>query len=362
MIDININDTKIPKSFVHLSKQIYPEQILSQDNQEEIDFLFSEHNQFFKTGKAAYSIIDEKVRVALFFDKNNVYQNKKVAYFGYWETINEVALNKELFADCEKWAKEQGAELLIGPINFNTYNKYRLNTTIKNDSSFLNEPQNPTYYPHLLKESGFMVLNEYVSYIVETKTKIEKWFEIYEKKKDLLTFDDYHFELITPELWLENIEEIHKKSEIVFGDNFAYSPVDFNTFKAKYGTFFPYMICSKTSLFAFDSNKKIIGTIINFPNYLSLIQQKMPITNFNYKSYSENVKNKTLLLKTVGMVKEHSHMGYLLIAMLLKIIPNALEYYDDYVFCLMQKGNYPSMLGKEFSDFTKTYALYVKEL
>jgi hypothetical protein len=88
----------------------------------------------------------------------------------------------------------------------------------------------------------------------------------------------------------------------------------------------------------------------------------MPITNFNYKSYSENVKNKTLLLKTVGMVKEHSHMGYLLIAMLLKIIPNALEYYDDYVFCLMQKGNYPSMLGKEFSDFTKTYALYIKEL
>ncbi len=194
------------------------------------------------------------------------------------------------------------------------------------------------------------------------KSKIEKWFNIYNQKKDLLTFEEYTFKFITPKLWIERIEEIHEKSEIVFGDNFAYSPVDLNTFKAKYGTLFPHIICPKTSLFAFDKNDKIIGTIINFPNYLPLIQDSTAFTNLNYEFYAQNIPTKTLLLKTVGMVKENSHMGYLLIAMLLRIIPNALEYYDDYVFCLMLKGNYPSLLGKEFSDFTKTYALYVKEV
>jgi hypothetical protein len=362
MIDINIKNTKIPETFVQLSKIIYPGQVFSQDNQEEIDYLFSAQNSFFSTGKSAYKIIDEKLRVVLFYDSSNSYKNKKAAYFGYWESINEPQLNKVAFSECEKWAKKQGAELLIGPINFNTYNKYRLNTTPNNTTNFLNEPNNPNYYPELLSESGFTVLNEYLSYEVKDKSKINKWYEIYNKKKDLLKFEDYSFKFITPELWLEKIEEIHKMSELVFGDNFAYSPVDLKTFKTKYGTFFPYMICSKTSLFAFDKNNNIIGTIINFPNYLSLIEQGLPLTSFNYKSYTDAVQSRTLLLKTVGMVKEHSHMGYLLIAMLLKIIPNALKHYDDYVFCLMQKGNYPSLLGKEFSDFTKTYALYVKEL
>jgi len=362
MIDININNIQFSKSFVNLSKYIYPEQIFLQDNQSEIDYLFSEKNQFFETGKSAYTVIDKKLRIVLFFDSNNTYKDKKVAYFGYWETINDLEINQNLFQDCEVWAKEQGAKLLIGPINFNTYNKYRLNTTDSNNFTFLNEPQNPDYYPKILQDCGFSILNEYVSYVVESKSKIKNWFRIHDKKKDLLKFDKYTFQFITPDLWMEKIEEIHKKSEIIFGSNFAYSSIGLNTFKEKFGTFFPYMICSKTSLFAFDNNDEIVGTIINFPNYLPLIESGFSIKKINYDSFLKEVKRKTLLLKTAGVIKEHSHMGYLLIAMLLKIIPNALENYDDYIFCLMQKGNYPSLLGKEFSDFTKTYALYIKEI
>lgn len=347
MNNIDTSKIQIPESFVNLSKKIYPEQIFLHDKKDEIDFLFSSHNPFFNSGSASYKIIENKFRVAVFFEPGNKYKEKQVAYFGYWETINDLQLNQESFLECETWAKERGAELLIGPINFNTYNRYRLNTSINCNSSFLNEPFNPSYYPQILESCGFTVLTEYVSYVVKDKNKIRQWYEIYDKKKDLLTFDDYTFKNITPQLWMERIEEIHKMSEIVFGDNFAYSPIDLATFKVKYGTVFSHFICSNTSLFAFDKDDKIIGTIINFPNY---------------QTATPTLKPKTLLLKTVGMVKEHSHMGYLLIAMLLKIIPNALEQYDDFIFCLMRKGNYPSLLGAEFSDFTKTYSLYVKEI
>ena len=362
MIKFEPKTTIIPDRFFEIPQKVYPNQPWFWDNETQSAMIFSEFNPYFLFGKAAFLVVEDKARIVCFFDERVKHDGKSVAYFGYWETINDLELNKELFEQCEQWAKKKQAELLIGPINFNTYHRYRLSLSSNDNKPFLNEPYNPEYYPQLLNECGFEVLNSYISYIVEDKNKIESWYKKYNAKKDLMSFDDYRFEFITPKLWMEKLEEIHQKSEMIFGENFAYTPIDFATFQIKYGEFFSHITCPKTSLFVFDKNNEIVGTFINMPNYLDLVRLGVSLSEFNFEKYTQMVKKPTLLIKTVGMIKEHAHMGFMLIRMALEIIPNGLDFYDNYIFCLMQDDNYPSKLAKEFSNETKSYALYAKPL
>ena len=361
MVKINKNTNfEISEDFLEVCQLIYPDQIYLQDNPLELSMLFSEINPFFDNGEASIHLLKNKTRAIVFTGPDISHKSNPAAYFGFFESIDSKQDAIKLFEEIEKQLTEQNINTLIGPINFNTYHRYRLNLDEENPTPFLNEPQNPKYYPTLLAASGFSKLNKYVSYIINSQEKLKNWYDTYSSKKDILTFEGYTFEQITPSLWMEKLAEVHKKSEIVFGDNFSYSPISFETFQLKYGEFFSHLICPHTSLFAYY-NGEIVGTIINFPNYYDLIRKGFGITDLNFKNYIDNAEEATLLLKTVGMVKEHANMGFLLLRMMLEITPNAFEHYEKYVCCLMAEDNYPAMLAKEFSDHTKEYALYIKE-
>lgn len=362
MIEINKSTSfELSEDFFKIGALIYSEQKHKQDNQLETSMLFSELNPFFKDGKAAYKVIPGKSRAIVFVAPSIKHCGEQAAYFGYFESVKDQVSANECLNDCEKWAKEHGAKYLIGPINFNTYHKYRVNLDKKNPIPFMNEPFNPEYYEELLKENGFEVLNKYLSYITYSDNKIRKWYKTYSQKIDIMGFDDYSFQKVTPTLWMQHLKEIHQKSEIVFGDNFSYTPIDFETFQIKYGEFFSRLICPDTSLMAFYKGE-IVGITLNFPNYDEIMAKGFGLNELSPDTYFENSTNPTLLLKTVGMVKEHANMGFLMIRMMLEIAPKAFEKYKTYICCLMQEGNYPSILAKEFSDHTKEYALFYKKI
>jgi len=360
--DTNLHFQDIAEDFFEVKNIINEKWLYEVEHPEELYFLFSPLNPLKEKIKSHIIVEKAKARIVCFFNPENKINDEQIAYFGYWETIDSLEINSKMFKECENWARDCGATKLIGPINFSTYNRYRLNLSSPSDHPFFNEPQNPEYYPILLENLGFKPLNEYVSYIVKDKEKIKNWISVYEQKKAILDFG-YTFEKITPKVWMDNLEEIHKKSEIVFGGNFAFTPISIDLFKIKYGEFFSKLICPKTSIFVRKKdNSEIIGVLINFPNYNDLPIDQRNLSNLSYENYTRKIKKPTLLMKTIGIVDGHSHMGFLVIRMLLEIAEDALAGYDEFIFCLMQKDNYPSKLGHEFKSSEKKYALYSKDL
>jgi len=364
MLEIKTNHfIDLPENFFKVKNNLIQNYRLDSDHLAEIKFLFSPLNPFFKEGKAYVEVVEDRARAALLIHPDYSMGDNPIAYLAYFECENEKNLCKQLLRRCEDIAKENGIHRIIGPINFNTYHQYRINLNLEQKDPFFNEPKNPPYYGHLLEQNGYQILNKYVSYIVENKTTIEKWLAIYGPKKSLLVFDNqYEYISLTPSLWMKNLAEIHQKSEMIFNDNFAYTATDFNLFSLKYGEQFSQMFCPLTSILVKHKTDGLVGILLNFPNYEDLKENLQLDQQISFDNYMQNVKSPTLLLKTLGLLPNHRQLGYQILRMLIEVTPNALENYDRYIFCMMQKENYPAKLGSEFKDEEKHYALYYKDL
>ena len=87
--------------------------------------------------------IENKCIVFLFPKENNL------AYFGLWETINDIDSNKKIFQQMFDWAKKNSIIKILGPIDGNLYFKSHLCLTRK-EPIFSLETDNPTYMQNIL--------------------------------------------------------------------------------------------------------------------------------------------------------------------------------------------------------------------
>ncbi len=92
---------------------------------------FSPDNVWFTRGSARTWCVPGSTRVAAFLGPDQRIDGERAAFFGYWETVDDVEVNRCLFASLVAWARDRGAKSVYGPINFNTYGLYRLRTEVE---------------------------------------------------------------------------------------------------------------------------------------------------------------------------------------------------------------------------------------
>ncbi len=109
-------------------------------------------------------------RLGVFIDDHYIRHSKeKVAYFGFFESLNNVKIAKELFKEAIKWLKDNSIKILRGPIN----------GTITKETGFLikgfnmsPEPlmsYNPKYYNNIMKELKFKKKKDLYAYKIDLK-------------------------------------------------------------------------------------------------------------------------------------------------------------------------------------------------
>jgi hypothetical protein len=137
---------------------------------------------------------------------NHLYWEKwhvKSAFFGFFESINNSDAVRFLFEKIETDSREYGAEYLEGPFNPNHYSELGILIDNFNSTPMFFEPHNPSYYPDLLKETGFSesnlfhtrinnnisatLLNKYKKFHRQTSNKaiVIRKFNILRFKRDL---------------------------------------------------------------------------------------------------------------------------------------------------------------------------------
>ena len=81
--------------------------------------------------------------------------NKKSAFFGFFESVDDINAVRFLFEKIESDCRSAGAEFLEGPFNPNHYSELGILTDNFNCHPAFFETYNPPYYPTLLKGEGF---------------------------------------------------------------------------------------------------------------------------------------------------------------------------------------------------------------
>jgi len=369
-------DIELTGDFFQLARDIYktdPHWIC--ENEDKIRQQFSADNSYFENNSAKVFIHKDKARLVGFYNTELKIEGEKVAYFGFWETVEDDAINSSLFSDFESWAKNCGASRIYGPINFSTYQNNRLRIDAFDQAPFIDEPYNPSYYPHLLAEQGYEIKYKYFTGINQNLPNLVQQlapsFEMMQKKLDGI----FHFEPLNEKVWLENLEKLYPLVDSIFSENFAYTPISWDNFKVQCGENFAKKMCPKTSMLVRDNEGEIAAFFITYPDYGSLVNQQGLLQGSNLNgsdiSFEQHYpllqQPRLLLAKTTGIAHKYRAYG-LFPLMIMKISSAAQAYYEHMAGAMGREDNpslsiYHKLVAEGNRDFVpRNYALFTKAL
>jgi len=295
----------------------------------------------------------ENVRLAGIFP-----HDKKYAYFGYWETTDNLNLNTVAFSLLEKDALNKDRTEIIGPLNFNTFHNYRLRNNLPPWNAFDREPVNPEYYLSLLNKLGYSVRSQFESRYV-AKAMVPDFYANKQKFIERLNSLPLNILPLTPNAWKEYEKEIYCFVNETFGNNPSFQLISEEEFGLLYNLKFAEKLCPYSSVLFTD---KITGKIaaLSFcqPNYQSL-GRAVPAPTF--RSDFEKLPIKTLLIKSVGVHPDYRNMN-LMSYLGAYAMQSFKKFYDDAIFCLMRSDNVSTNFTRGLPYISSKYFLFEKKL
>jgi hypothetical protein len=262
---------RLPHCFFQVADRVYHQDPLwIPESRQSISDQFYHHNGYFNGQNAVWVGVEcGKTRLAGFYNLDApLIDGLKVAYFGYWESVNDIYTNQCLFKEMEAWAKSLGAQKVYGPINFSTFGAYRIRLNHFDKGYFPGEPYNPPYYSFLLETMGYYNNKRFYSWFGELEKRVETLSTMMEGALSGLLAKGVRFEKLTSDYWLKNLRDIYQQVNDIFRDNFAYTGISYDAFERDYGVTFAKKICSETSVLALDSHHRMIGFFCFFSQLL----------------------------------------------------------------------------------------------
>lgn len=363
--------TGVDDAFVELPRLVYaddPRWI--PEEPDEVRTAFSSANAWFaREGREAMVLsVPGRARAAFFHDPSTCIDGRRAAFFGYFEQLGAGDEHIDLFRAGEGWARERGAEVLYGPIDFSTFGRYRLrlDAGAATDLPFPGEPYNPTRYPAALARAGFRVARSYVTQdgVVHPELLAEK-----ERIRREVVDAGYVFEPLTPERWMALLPAMHQAADAIFGGNFAYTPVSLQAFVAGYGEPVARRLCRHTSQLVLAPDGTIAGFLLVYPHYGPLVTQgaggaRVPLRDLSFDEHArwlQAMGHRTAIVKTVGVLPVHRGRG-VMDAIGVVALERGRAHYDRWLTALIRADNPSRRFAAPHAVGERSYALYAKAL
>ncbi|MEI6654920.1 MAG: GNAT family N-acetyltransferase [Verrucomicrobiota bacterium] len=137
---------------------------------------------------------------------------------------------KVLLDGAERTLRGQGCEVVVGPMNGNTWRRHRWVIESDGRGPYLLEPRNPPAYPGWWQQAGYEVLARYTSSVVLLGPGPTVRTEVGER----LARSGIGIRTIDPSRYDEELRAIHALSLKSFTNNFLYTPLDEEAFLESY--------------------------------------------------------------------------------------------------------------------------------
>jgi hypothetical protein len=362
------NYRNIDKDFFDLAAEVYKDYPgYIPENQTQVMSLLDDCHPFYRSGGKKLVIFNSSVRIVGWLHSNMIIDEQPVAYFGLWESHNDFKQNLTAFQQLEKWARQNSAKKLYGPIDMNTFNKYRIRINpYSHAPAFIGEPFNPDYYEDLLVELGFICEDRYVTLDFPSFDLLERESMIKQKKQTSFSKTEITIRSLSPEFWTSHLRELYSLVEFTFGSNFGYSKISYGEFKNLCGDSFSRKFCPHMSMVVLDNQGVIQGFLLSYPDYGSLINMGIPENkrlsqeDINFSDHFHLIKDPTVLIKTIGVTPKYRNHG-LYNAMIIRAISIYQKYYIRALGCLIKEDNFSLSFINAASEI-RNYGLFSKSL
>lgn len=210
--------------------------------------------------------------------------NEKRVRFSRFDCINDKEVSSALFSAVENWSKEQGMEIIHGPMGYNDLDREGLLIEGFDFLSTFEEQYNYPYYAELIEDYGFKKEVDWVEYRItvpkELNPRIEKISKIVEER--------YNLKVLKPTSLKKFIEE--------YKDQF------FDTLDAAYSKLYGVVPFSDKMK---DSLIDQFGLILNKDFIVGIIDKNNKLIGFGlmFPSLSESVNKSKGKLLPFGIIR-----------------------------------------------------------
>jgi GNAT superfamily N-acetyltransferase len=201
-------------------------------------------------------------RCSLWWRQTPEYDEHAVGYVGHY-AVSDAAAATALFEKALQRLAAERCTLAIGPVDGNTWQRYRLITERGNEPPFFLEPDNPDEWPAQFSEAGFMPLAQYYSALnTDLKADDPRTAERERRVAEL----GITVQPLRVERFAEEMRRVHALSLISFRDNFLYTPINEADFLAQYAPIRPHLRPELVLLA--EQRGELVGFIFAIPNLL----------------------------------------------------------------------------------------------
>lgn len=249
---------------------------------------------------------------------------------GFFEATNEPEPVRALLREAAAWLRAEGAQQVIGPMDGDTWHRYRVNVGPFDDPPFLLEPVNPPYYGDLW--SAFEVVERYSSKRVEdVNPLIGKLAPMRERAMQR----GYRIRPFDVTRVREELTLVWRLSLEIFRGNRFYFDIELDEFLKLYAGV-ERLLVPELVLFAEDARGEEIGFLFAYPD-----------TAPGVVDY-----------KTIGVVPAHRR-GYVGWALLQQAYENAFRMGRPIAnHCLMHESNASQSMDAGHASVFREYYLY----
>lgn len=280
-------------------------------------------------------------RCSLWWSHVPTFPEHRLGLIGHYGARNVAAAGQLLGAACERLAA-QGCSLAAGPMDGNTWNRYRLLSERGGEPLFFLEPDNPDDWPGHFLANGFSVLASYTSALSPSldvdEARAAEYAQRASKRGILirsLRMDQFEQEL----------RRIHALSLASFQRNFLYTPIGEDEFVSQYRAVRPYVRPELVLLAELAGEP--IGYVFTIPDLLQA-KRGLPVN--------------TVIVKTLAVHPDHGGIG--LGSLLVARCHQAAQSlgYARSIHALMHETNRSQRISGHTSTPIRRYELYARPL
>jgi L-amino acid N-acyltransferase YncA len=237
-------------------------------------------------------LLDEETiagHFSLWYCETPALNGKTTGFVGHYYAKNG-EVGKQLLDAASGLLKEYGCEFVVGPVDGNTWRRYRLVCGTTTVPRFLMEPENPMEYPGHFIESGFEAIATYSSSIMDVQPQFLDAAKTEASPEESRILSRVTIRPVDLDNFENELHTIYGIACDAFGDAFLYAEISELEFIARYNRL--RQIVNPELVLIAEYNKHAVGFILAVPD-----------------PANSNSSIKTVIAKTIGRIKDDRFRG-----------------------------------------------------
>ena len=156
---------------------------------------------------------------------------RPLGMLGHFEAEDDPDVVAALFDSAITWLRDHGTGSILGPLDGDTWHRYRFNVGPWDEPPFLMEPFQPPYYGPLWEAYGFRPLEHYYSKRVDEVPAAESRLKAVRRRVEQ---QGYRLRAYRRDSYESELRLLYDLSLAVFAGNYLYEPIEWDEFRALY--------------------------------------------------------------------------------------------------------------------------------